>query len=187
VIPNGGTPPELYLDSHWFVFGTRARAEKQVERMIRHAGIEVFLPLVERESRWADRVKRIGFPLFPSYVFVHFRLAELNDVLPLPGVTGVLTPNGYPTPVREEEMDSLRRLVHGSSVSGVVPAPTPTDLLRPGSEVRVVSGPFEGMRGILLEDRGRTRVAVYIAALRQAASVELPREAVAPLGEELSA
>jgi transcription antitermination factor NusG len=147
VIPNDGTPPELYLDSHWFVFGTRARAEKQVERMIRHAGIEVFLPLVERESRWADRVKRIGFPLFPSYVFVHFRLAELNDVLPLPGVTGVLTPNGYPTPVREEEMDSLRRLVHGSSVSGVVPAPTPTDLLRPGSEVRVVSGPFEGMRG----------------------------------------
>lgn len=36
-------------------------------------------------------------------------------------------------------------------------------------------GPFAGMRVVLLEERAQARVAVRLAVLRQAVSVELPQ------------
>lgn len=169
-------PTELYEHPNWYACLTRARAEKKVERMMEDVGMETFLPLVEVERQWADRKKRVGFPLFPGYVFIRFRLGDIYQVLRTPGVSTILRPNGYPTPVREDELESVRRLVNGVKESGTVPSPV--DFLEPGEEVVVVSGPFDGMRGVLIEDRGRTRVAVRITALKQATSVEVARDLV---------
>jgi hypothetical protein len=44
--------------------------------------------------------------------------------------------------------------------------------------VIVAHGPFSGIRGVLVEDRGRSRVVIRLSALRKALSVELPREIV---------
>lgn len=169
-------PPELYERPHWYACRTRARAEKKVETRLERSGIETFLPLVEREREWADRTKRVAMPLFPGFVFARFPLTRLQPVMTTYGVATVLRPNGYPTPVRTEEIDSLRRLVEGANATGT--APEPADFLEPGEEVLVVSGPFQGMRGVLLEKRGGARVAVRIEALRQATSVEVGRGAV---------
>jgi transcription antitermination factor NusG len=174
----GLTPPELYRNAFWYVCRTRARAEKQVGRLLSEIGVESYLPLVAQQRKWSDRVKRVEFPLFTGYVFARFNLRDLSGILRVPGVAGVLHPNGYPTPVREDELDSIRCLVHGSNESGIVP--TTITLVEPGDPVFVVSGPFKGMKGILVEERGRTRVAVQIWALRQASSVELPREVIVP-------
>jgi transcription antitermination factor NusG len=53
--------------------------------------------------------------------------------------------------------------------------PTPVDYLQPGQQVVVVSGPFQGMRGVLVEARGGSRVVVRVSAIRQAVSVEMDR------------
>jgi len=172
------TPPELYATPHWYACRTRARAEKKVTQLFVGTRIECYLPVVDRERAWADRTKVVSFPLFPGYVFGRFPLTRLHDVLSTPGVVTVLRPNGYPTPVREEELASVRRLVEGARETGTVPEPA--DYLEPGEEVVVTEGPFEGMRGVLLEVRGRRRVAVRIEALRQATSVEVPRGVVRP-------
>jgi len=176
--PQGRTFSEPSGASRWHVCRTRSRAEKQVERLIAKAGFEVYLPVVERERQWSDRIRHIGFPLFPGYVFVRFRPDELLTVLRTPGVSSVLRQNGCPTPVREEELESVRVLVHGANQTGV--APVPADFMDPGEDVLVVSGPFHGMRGRLLEERGSTRVVVQIWAMKQATSIELGRELVAP-------
>jgi len=176
--PQGHASPEIPGDSHWYVCRTRSRAEKQVERLIASAGFGVYLPVVERERRWSDRIRHVGFPLFPGYIFVRFRLDQLLTVLRTPGVSSILRHNGFPTPVREEELASVRVLVQGANQSGV--APVPVDFMEPGEDVLVVSGPFQGMRGQLLEERGSTRVVVQIWAMKQATSVELGRELVVP-------
>jgi len=173
------TPPELFEMPAWYACLTRARSEKKVESMMTRSGIETFLPLIEIEREWADRTKMVAFPLFPSYVFARFPLREMHDVLKTPGVSTILRPNGYPTPVREEEIESVRRFVAGVNETGA--KPLPVDYMQPGERVVVVSGPFEGMRGVMVEDRGRTRVAVRIAALKQATSVEVPRDVVKPV------
>ncbi|MCH7564376.1 MAG: UpxY family transcription antiterminator [Gemmatimonadetes bacterium] len=167
-------PPELYDVRHWYACRTRSRAEKTVARLLDGAGVECFLPLLPREREWSDRKKVVAFPLFPGYVFARFLLTEQHPVLATPGVVEVLAPNGYPTPVREEEIQSIHRLVEGIEETGAFPEPA--DYLEPGEPVVVTSGPFCGMEGVLLERRGGSaRVAVRITALRQAMSVELKR------------
>ena len=126
--------------------------------MLADAGVEAFLPLIELERKWKDRSKKVPFPLFPSYVFARFHLGDIHRVLKVPGVASVLRPNGYATPVREEEIESVRCLVRGAVLTGE--EPEPIDFFVPGEDVVVISGPFKGMAGVLVEDRGKAVVVV---------------------------
>lgn len=169
-------PPELYEVPHWYACLTTARAEKKAARLLDDAGFEHYLPLVVQERRWSDRVKKVPMPLFPGYVFARFVLTELGRILDQPAIATVARPSGYPTPIRPEVIESVRRMVEGANETGVLPRAE--DYLVVGDEVEVGGGPFTGMTGVLLEERGRTRVAVRIEALKQATSVEIAREHV---------
>jgi transcription antitermination factor NusG len=136
---------------------------------------------VESERTWADRKKWVELPLFPGYVFARFTLTQIHSVLSTPGLATVLRPNGYPTPVRDEEIESVRCMVRGMRETGE--EPLPVDFLTPGAEVVVESGPFRGMCGVLIERRGRARVAVRVTALKQATSVVVEEGVVRVLGE----
>lgn len=172
-------PPELYEDARWYACQTRPRAEKKVDRLLGSLGVPSYLPLLERERQWSDREKRIGFPLFPGYIFACFPLIQLGDVLGTPSLVSVVRVNGYPTPVHERELESIRTLVDGANRTGLEPASC--DYLVRGQKVRVVQGPFRGLSGILIEMRGGVRVVVQIAAIRQAISVEMGRQSIWPL------
>ncbi len=142
-----------------------------MDRLLTEAGVESYLPLVERERQWADRKKRVQFPLFPGYTFARFSLSELLRVVRTPGLVMVLSEKGRPAPVREEELEAVRRLVAGVCETGETPEPV--EWWEAGTPVRVQAGPFRGMRGYLLEARKRRRVSVRLSALRMALSVEL--------------
>jgi len=174
VAPYGEAPPELYEASRWYACRTRSRAEKKVESLFARSGIEGYLPLVVQERQWADRRKRVALPLLPGYLFARFQLGKIGEVLRTPGVVAVAEPNGYPTPVREEELEAVRCLVSGVNETGRVPSSS--DFLESGEEVMVQDGPFQGMRGILTEKRGKRRVVIRISALRHAISIEMERE-----------
>jgi transcriptional antiterminator NusG len=158
----------------WYACRTRARAEKQADRLLRLHGVESYLPLLEEIRQWTDRRKRVWFPLFAGYVFVRFSPGMVHDVLRTPGVVSIIRNEGSPAPVRDEELDSIRILVAGVNVGG--PSVEPAEFLQPGQDVIVSEGPFGGIRGVLVEDRGRARVVVRLSALRRALSVQLPRE-----------
>ncbi len=165
--PTGRSPA---LDQ-WYACRTRARSEKKVDSLLTAAGVTSYLPLVERLRQWSDRSKHVAFPLFPGYVFARFSLSVLPDVVRTPNLIEVVKVNGSPTPIREEEIESIRALVLGAERIGEEPAPH--EYLARGQTVRVVQGPFEGLRGILTEVRGRTRIVVRLEAIRQAVSVEM--------------
>jgi transcriptional antiterminator NusG len=168
-------PPERFLEPHWYACHTRARAEKQVDRLLARSGFETYLPLVEQVRQWADRKKRVAFPLFPGYTFARFRLADTLMVVQTAGLVSVLSGSGrgYPTPVRDEELYAVRILVEGIEATG---ADVETnDGLEEGVPVLVVSGPFRGIQGILIEVNGRTRVSVQLSPISLGASVEMDR------------
>jgi len=157
-------------EAHWYACRTRARAEKQVSRLLEGAGVESYLPLVELERKWADRTKRVGFPLFSGYTFARSSQGQLIEVVRTPGLVAVVSENGRPVPIQDPEMDSVRRFISGAEGTGEAPAPE--DWWEPGTPVVVREGPFQGMKGCLLESRGRRRVAVKLNALKMAFSVE---------------
>ncbi|HYO47389.1 MAG TPA: UpxY family transcription antiterminator [Gemmatimonadota bacterium] len=174
------TAPLDLVDRHlWYACRTRARAEKKVDRLLTAAGVTSYVPLIERLRKWSDRSKQVTFPLFPGYVFARFSLSSLPEIVRTPNLIEVVRVNGSPTPIRESEIESIRSLVLGAHRIGE--EPSAHDYLVSGQEVRVIQGPFEGLRGILTQVRGKTRIVVRLEAIRQAVSVEMASHFVLPV------
>jgi len=175
-------PRALHGEPRWYACRTRSRSEKKVGRLLTAAGVVSYVPLVDRLRQWSDRSKQVKFPLFPGYVFARFSLETLPQIVRTPNLIEVVRVEGSPTPVRDEEIDAVRSLVDGVHQTGV--EPSVHEYLVRGQQVDVLQGPFQGLRGILTEVRGKTRIVVRLEAIRQAVSVEMERRFVRPVPDE---
>lgn len=159
----------------WYAIRTRSRHEKKVAAQLAGRGIESFLPLAKRWSRWKDRRKWVEFPLFPGYCFGRFGLEVRARVLKAVGVVGLVGKNGRAEPVPDEEIEAVRRVVAG-------PLPyDPCPELTEGRPVEVVRGPLMGVRGLLVRKDAKARLLIVVNAIRQGASLEIDAADVAPL------
>lgn len=172
-------PEQLYEAPHWYACYTRARHEKQVESLLRERGFESYLPLVSVERQWKDRKKLVQFPLFPSYVFGRFTLKEMHGVLTTPGVSTIVRSNGYPTPIPERDIDNVQRFARAMAVSGETGDQRP--FIGTGHWVRVLEGPFEGVEGVVVEQRGRKRVLVGVEAIGQGLEIDIDTRLLKPI------
>lgn len=167
---------------HWHALYTRARHEKKVASGLSQRGFEGYLPLIERESQWHDRRKRILWPLFPGYVFARFSSRQAGEVVAVPGVVSVVSVAGSPARIPDSDISNVRVLVESADATGALPEPEA--LLEEGQRVEVVEGPFRGVRGIVIERRGhRVALQVGLAAIRQGVRLETPANAVRALEE----
>jgi transcriptional antiterminator NusG len=151
----------------WFAVRTRSRAEKVVADHLARKGLEVFLPLVSRWSRWKDRKKLVEWPLFAGYCFAKFDPGQQLVVLSLPGVLSIVSFASVLAPIPEEQIASLRTFV--SSHLQYDPAP----FIRKGHRVEVVSGPLAGVVGRLVRKGQHARLVLTIDLIKQAVSVEV--------------
>lgn len=149
--------------------------------MLKLRGVKAYLPLLAQVRQWTDRTKRVEFPLFPGYVFARFGREQIHQVLLTPGVVTIVRSGGAPVPVREEELESVRIVL--TCANAGLPPPEPVEFVELGQEVLVKEGPFSGVRGVVIEDRGRARVVVRLRALRRALSVALPRGMLRAAGQ----
>jgi transcription antitermination factor NusG len=150
----------------WYACYTRARHEKQVARLLLERTFETFLPTLPVKRRWKDRTKSVDWPLFPSYVFVRFDLQDLHRVLITPGVSTIVRSNGQPVPIREQEVENVRRFAAQIRASGM-PEPERVPYPEKGDRVRVAAGPLTGIEGIVTERRGRDRVVIGLKGVGQ--------------------
>lgn len=161
--------------ARWYAIRTRARHEKRVHAALIERGLESFLPIWERWSRWKDRKKKIQFPLFPGYSFVRLDLAARLAVLRIPGVVGFVTVAEEPAPVPPEEIDAIHRLVSGPLHYD------PHPFLSEGMEVEVVRGPLAGVRGHLARKDRSARLVISVPLIRQAVAVQIDSADVNPV------
>lgn len=166
-------------EPRWYACYTRARHEKVVDRLLAERGFETFLPLVPRVSQWKDRKKVVQWPLFPSYVFGRFRLSDVRRVLDTPGVAALVRSNGQPARIADDELDNVRRLVQVLSAGDGEPERRP--FLAEGEWVEVMGGPFQGLRGVVVQQRNRRRVLIGIKAIGQGLEVDIDTSALRPI------
>ena len=157
---------ELY----WYAVHVRSRHEFKVLDRLTGAGIDAFLPVVEKLNKWKDRKKLINFPLFPGYLFVHIHKIydTMLAILKTPGVVrfiGIIP--GEPEPVPDDQIISLKRLVE--SKESIDPYP----YLKEGQRVRIRKGPLAGVEGILVEKAGQHSLVLSVDILRQGLSVKI--------------
>ncbi|MFQ5753333.1 MAG: UpxY family transcription antiterminator [bacterium] len=152
---------------HWYALYTRPRFEKKVDSILQEKRLESYLPLQTTLRRWSDRWKKITEPLFSCYVFVRIPLREKVLAIQTRGVVRMVMFNSTPSPIPDFEIYTLKNILQ--KTDRIEPVP----YLKIGQMVEVVNGPFEGIRGRLIEQRGRKKLVVGIEQLKQAISIEV--------------
>jgi transcription antitermination factor NusG len=161
---------EGLLQPEWYAVHVRSRHEFQVADRIAKKDIEVFLPKVERERKWKDRKKKISFPLFPGYIFVHTTKEAKNllSVLKIRGVVRLIcTLPGIPDSIPEEQIQALIRLVENQEELDPYP------YLSEGQRVVIKHGPLNGVEGILVEKLDRHILVLSVDVLRQGVALTI--------------
>ena len=162
---------------NWYAVQTRARHEKMVAHQLSEKGVPTFLPLVTEVHRWSDRKKKIELPLFGCYLFT--RLPATNEgrlrVLRLDGVFQLVGNCGLGTPIPDEQMETIRRLVEEKLPVSSYP------FLQIGQHVRIRSGAMDGIEGILVSHAGDESLIVSVDAIQRSLAVRIEGYDVEPV------
>ena len=156
---------------NWFVAYTYPKAEKKVSNRILEAGFDSFLPLQKVRRVWSDRIKYIEEPLFSSYVFVKTDVTNLPRLTDIHGLSRFIAFQGEYAKVKEKEIKMIQKFVTSGVDIDVF-----SGRLREKQLVRVKSGPFAGMEGLLVRKEGKGRFVVEIKGISQSISVNIPAQ-----------
>ena len=155
---------------YWYAVYVRSRHEFHVFERLSMANIDIFLPTVERLSKWKDRKKMVNFPLFPGYLFVHIN-KSYNNMLTVLKTNGVVRFLGIsprePEPIPEEQIISLKRIIESKEL--IAPYP----FLKEGQRIRIKSGPLAGVEGLLIEKSGQHSLVISVDILQQGVSLKV--------------
>jgi transcription antitermination factor NusG len=173
-LPAALQPATAYQNPHWYAVHTVSRHEKVVARQMNGNGLDHFLPLYKSVRRWKDRRKELELPLFPGYVFARIAFHDRLRVQKLPGVLQIVSFNGKPAPVPENEIEALRNGLAGNA--GLEPHP----YLRRGRRVRVVRGPLANTEGILVRRKERFRLVLSVDLIMRSVMLEVDESEVEP-------
>jgi transcription antitermination factor NusG len=158
-----GAPPSF---AQWHALRLRSRQEFAVREALRAEGVEEFLPTFVTESQWTDRTVKVERPLFAGYSFARFVALDASRILQTRGVVEILSINQRPIPLSDEVIADLRRVVES-------PAPVSLCPYVAGETVRVKSGPFAGVSGVIARVKGGATLTIPVEILGRAVNVAI--------------
>ena len=159
----------------WFVVKSRPRKEFLAEQHLHRQHFQTYLPLM---TSTVATIRATGAtrltPFFPGYLFVRLnpasdRWRSVNGTI---GVSTILQSGGQPTPVPSGLVERMQERTSETGQLGF------EDLLRPGSEIRVVGGPFDRLFGVFQSLDGEGRARVLLELMGRPITVSLPHVSI---------
>ena len=166
----------------WYAFRVRPRHEKLVSMSLRGKGYEEFLPLTKSKRKWADRSPIIEMPLFPGYIFCDTERTEIGKIRCTRGILDVIRAGSMPLPADRAEIEGLRKATKAELELESLPYIDPSTAGR----LRIISGPLNGLDGMLVQVRGKERLILSVDLLCRSVLVEVPLSSVACISYVLS-
>lgn len=156
----------------WHVLHLKPRCEKKMADYCRQNGLEHYLPLREETKVYQRRKVTVRKPVFPGYLFAVFDdesrlVVQKSNLLVRILVVG-------------DQDRFLRELAQVRQALDVDPTLGATAALEKGRRVRIMTGPFQGLEGVVQAWRGTTRVLLSIEMIGQAIAVETGMEVLEP-------
>ncbi len=162
----------------WYCARTQTKREHIAAEHLRGVGgVEVFCPRIRYKK--ATRRGKIWWmePLFPGYLLVRFRRSEMERAVTFSqGIRGLVKFGSEIPSVPDSLVNSLREEVRMRSKDGDTADEmfTVSPILEIGEEVEIASGPFQGMRGSIVEVTSATeRVKILLEFLGQQQAIDL--------------
>lgn len=155
------------IQRDWYVVYSKPHKEEQAQFHLRMKGLDVFFPRIDL-IRVAEKRRKI-IPLFPNYLFVRLHLlTEFHYVIWSPGVKRIVSFGEWPIPVDETVVNFLKQQTNDD---GLIRA---RSQLRPGQEVEIRGGPFDGLMAIIQDPPdAKGRVKILLKLLSRQISVKL--------------
>lgn len=162
----------------WFAIHTYSGYEENVAENLAHRiktmdmEDKIFHVLVPKEKKIKiknGKRKVVEEKIFPGYVLVEMIVTDDSwyVVRNTPNVTGFIGTGTTPTPIAEEEMESLKKRM------GVEEPEYKLDVEK-GSPVAITDGPFKGQEGKVSDmDEERGKVKVLVTMFGRETPVEL--------------
>ncbi|MFG0331713.1 MAG: transcription termination/antitermination protein NusG [Phycisphaerales bacterium] len=162
-------------DCRWCVLRIRSRQEKALANSLRASSIDFVLPLVPIVRYYGHRKRRVEVPLFPGYLFLRGSHDDRIAAQETGRVAQVL--RVVDQAELERELRSIQLALNGGA------ALDPFPYLEVGRPVRVRSGPFQGMEGVIDEKRPNDRIILLVRTIGRAVSLEIDASLLEPIDD----
>jgi len=158
----------------WHVLHVKPRCEKKLAAQAAVLpGLKFFLPLREESKIYQRRKVTVRKPVFPGYLFAAFTRQQQAGLLKTNQVVRVLEVLDQPGFLAQ--LDQVRKALEVDPTLGACEA------FQTGQRVRIRSGPFQGIEGVVRSVRGQMRVMLNIEMIGQAVPIEVDAAALETL------
>lgn len=149
-----------FSEARWFAVYTGYKREKKVVELLAKKDITAYVPLQRLTRYYTRKTKKVDLPLISCYVFVHITKSQYVPVLETQFVQRFLKIHRNLLAIPEAEINLLRQIV-GEEAAVEVDVTS----LHEGDEVEMIAGQLTGLKGILIEKRGRQQLVIALKTL----------------------
>ncbi len=155
----------------WFVVHTQTGAEEKARaglesRMattdLKNYIGEIIVPTEQVSEIRGGKKKILSRKFFPGYILIKMEMTKESWYLvkTTPGITGFIGPGRKPTPLTEDEVNSILKRTQDTETK-----PSPKIVFEVSEPIRIAEGPFANFNGSVMEvypERGKLKVSVSI-------------------------
>ncbi|WOJ94272.1 transcription termination/antitermination NusG family protein [Congregibacter variabilis] len=160
----------------WLVVHTKSRGEEQAADQLVVQGYEVFLPRIRERKRRQNRWQWVTAPLFSRYLFVNVPLGE-QSVAPIRSTVGVSTLIRFGQSLASMP-DAVIEYLRSQQSPELEAREVEDWPHKPGDQVEILAGPFEGLKGIYQLPRGEDRALLMVELLGRQNSIVVHTESL---------
>ena len=139
-------------ERQWYAFYVKPRHEKKASERLSQQH-EIWCPLKEERVKWSDRWKLVSKPYIPGYIFARVTGAGRMTILNDPSVFRTVFWKGKPAAIRQEEIDTVKRVIGDPDVENVR-----LESISPGDLVEVTGGKLASVNGVVVAVKGKRAV-----------------------------
>ncbi|MDP4172682.1 MAG: UpxY family transcription antiterminator [Bacteroidota bacterium] len=163
---------------NWFALYTKPKHEFKAAEQLNDIEIEYYLPTIIKIKQWSDRKKKVTEPLIHGYIFIKANEKERILALQQNSMVRCVTFNGKPASIPDWQIENLKIMLSTNEDLSL------TEIIQSGTKVKIISGPFEGVIGVVNETSSGKTLSISIDLLKRSVTATLPVESVIRLTEE---
>lgn len=160
----------------WFVFYCKSRTEKKTFEELINDGYNAYLPLVDSDRVWSDRIKKLKLPLIPGYIFVKCNLHKISSVNMHRHIVAPVKIGETIATLRQKDIDLLKKIENN-----IISATIEQRNIHLGDEVSIICGPLKNYSGICMEEAGKKYFILHLGGINCAIKVKIDKESIIKL------
>ncbi|MCG8578513.1 MAG: UpxY family transcription antiterminator [Bacteroidales bacterium] len=144
-------------DKQWYALYTKSRGEKKAFEQLTALGIETYLPLKKTLRQWSDRKKWVEMPVISSYIFVKIPKAAYRDVFKANSIVAYVSYKGKACVIPDSDILAMKRTIENQLDFSIE-----ANQIEKGQQITVTSGPLEGIKGEVVDIKGKKKIILRI-------------------------